>query len=327
MSRTKIAILAGLLIAAIGSGYAIGAAFFPRTSSTQPVGRTVLAQIPAARVVPIRASGPPGSDAPHTTISITPPPPSRDVPQRAPIGDGPLPSSAASPLIAESGAMLPSMTTPAGGARADRLPGPAHPGPATRTPQPQRPSSLGPVLPMRQVSGPSAPPGGRSGASTVPSTVYHPAAAQVSGNRGGDTSVVRPLNTAGNTQAESSGQVASVPTLSAAPPLGVTGGVTVPETASRGTTSPESTTNVPSAPALGATSGPAAERFHVQVGSFDVRPDADALAQRLEQHGYSTSVTKDAPYRVWVGGYLDRPTADRLVGALQQIGVTAMMVP
>ena len=65
----------------------------------------------------------------------------------------------------------------------------------------------------------------------------------------------------------------------------------------------------------------------MQVGTFDVRQDADALAQRLQKHGYSTSVTKDAPYRVWVGGYLDRPTADRLVNALQALGFAATMVP
>jgi cell division protein FtsN len=63
------------------------------------------------------------------------------------------------------------------------------------------------------------------------------------------------------------------------------------------------------------------------VGSFDVRQDADALAQQLEQHGYSTSVTKGAPYRVWVGGYLDRATANQLVSALRQIGVAATTVP
>jgi phage replication-related protein YjqB (UPF0714/DUF867 family) len=65
----------------------------------------------------------------------------------------------------------------------------------------------------------------------------------------------------------------------------------------------------------------------VQVGTFDVRQDADDLARRLQKHGYSTSVTQDAPYRVWVGGYLDRATADRLVSALQGLGFTATMVP
>ncbi|HYM68315.1 MAG TPA: SPOR domain-containing protein [bacterium] len=72
---------------------------------------------------------------------------------------------------------------------------------------------------------------------------------------------------------------------------------------------------------------PTSGRFHVQVGTFDVRQDADELAQRLQKRGYSTSVTTDAPYRVWVGGYLDRPTADRLVNALHALGFTATMVP
>jgi cell division septation protein DedD len=68
-------------------------------------------------------------------------------------------------------------------------------------------------------------------------------------------------------------------------------------------------------------------RFHVQLGSFDALKDADDLAQRLQRRGYSTSVTKDAPYRVWVGGYLDRATAERLVSTLQQLGYSATMVP
>jgi len=293
MHRTKIALLAGLFIAAIVSGYAMGAAFFPRTSPTEPVGSAVRAQVPVPGRVPIRAAGPPRPDVPPITLSV-PLAPTHDGPQPAPMLAGSHPSSATPPLSAASGVLPPSMANPGAGVRADRLPSPTH-GPAARTPQPQRPSSLGPVLPKRRVVGSSALAGGRSGVPTVRSNGTHPAG-HVSANPGGDIAIVRPSNTA-------------------------------PETASRGTMPPQSTSSVPSVPALVAISGSAAERFHVQVGSFDVRQDADALAQRLEQHWYSTSVTKDAPYRVWVGGYLDRPTANRLVSALQQIGVTATIVP
>ncbi len=65
----------------------------------------------------------------------------------------------------------------------------------------------------------------------------------------------------------------------------------------------------------------------MQAGVFDSAQEADALARRLQKDGYSTTISKDAPYRVWVGGYLDRPTAEQLIRNLQQVGFTATMVP
>jgi cell division protein FtsN len=69
-----------------------------------------------------------------------------------------------------------------------------------------------------------------------------------------------------------------------------------------------------------------AVRVHVQVGSFDERQNADALAIRLRAGGYAASVTNGPPYRVWVGGYLDPVTAQRLADGLKNLGLTPELV-
>jgi cell division protein FtsN len=69
----------------------------------------------------------------------------------------------------------------------------------------------------------------------------------------------------------------------------------------------------------------ATPRFHVQVGSFDERQNAAALALRLKSLGYAVTLVEGPPYRVWVGGYLDRDTAQRLAGNLEQAGFPAVL--
>ncbi|HLW60884.1 MAG TPA: SPOR domain-containing protein [bacterium] len=61
-------------------------------------------------------------------------------------------------------------------------------------------------------------------------------------------------------------------------------------------------------------------RFHVQVGSFDDRTNAEALVTQLRARGYAVTLVEGPPYRVWVGGYLDRGTAERLAANLQAAG-------
>ncbi len=68
-------------------------------------------------------------------------------------------------------------------------------------------------------------------------------------------------------------------------------------------------------------------RFHVQVGAFDERQNADALVLRIRSLGYAASVTDGPPYRVWVGGYLDRTTAERLAEHLKTAGFDAVLTP
>lgn len=70
-----------------------------------------------------------------------------------------------------------------------------------------------------------------------------------------------------------------------------------------------------------------AGRFHVQVGAFEQRQDAEALVLRLKSLGYAVTLTDGPPYRVWVGGYLDRATAERLAAYLHARGFDAVLTP
>lgn len=101
---------------------------------------------------------------------------------------------------------------------------------------------------------------------------------------------------------------------------------------------PSAAANPPSAsstpPASGGAAPPSAAeptavpgRFHVQVGDFQERLSADALATHLRTRGYAVTVTDEPPYRVWVGGYLDRATAERLAAYLRQSGLSPTLVP
>lgn len=72
---------------------------------------------------------------------------------------------------------------------------------------------------------------------------------------------------------------------------------------------------------------PTPNRFHVQVGAFDDRQNAEALRLRFRSMGYAVTVTDGPPYRVWVGAYLDRSTAQRLVDHLRAAGFEAVLSP
>jgi len=68
-------------------------------------------------------------------------------------------------------------------------------------------------------------------------------------------------------------------------------------------------------------------RFHVQVGAFDARQNAEALVLRLRALGYAVTLVDGPPYRVWVGGYVDQPTALRLADILGKAGFDAVLTP
>lgn len=72
---------------------------------------------------------------------------------------------------------------------------------------------------------------------------------------------------------------------------------------------------------------PTPNRFHVQVGAFDDRQNAEALRLRFRSMGYAVTVTDGPPFRVWVGAYLDRSTAQRLVEHLRAAGFEAVLSP
>jgi cell division protein FtsN len=65
----------------------------------------------------------------------------------------------------------------------------------------------------------------------------------------------------------------------------------------------------------------------VQVGTFDVAQNAQALALRVRALGYAVSVTPGPPYRVRVGGYVDRTTAEKLAANLHTSGFDALLTP
>jgi len=68
-------------------------------------------------------------------------------------------------------------------------------------------------------------------------------------------------------------------------------------------------------------------RYHVQVGTFDDRKGARALATRLEGLGFAARVVEGHPVRVWVGGFLDRRTAEDLRVHLETAGFEAALTP
>jgi len=68
-------------------------------------------------------------------------------------------------------------------------------------------------------------------------------------------------------------------------------------------------------------------RFHVQVGAFDTRQNAAALALRLRSLGYAVTLVEGPPYRVWVGGYVDGTTAQALADNLDKAGFPAILTP
>jgi cell division septation protein DedD len=92
------------------------------------------------------------------------------------------------------------------------------------------------------------------------------------------------------------------------------------------TTLPPGATPLVPAPPVSTPGAVLPGRYHVQVGSFDERQNADALAIRLRAGGYAATVTDGPPYRVWVGGYLDQVTATRLAAGLRDLGLTPELV-
>ncbi|HYM68707.1 MAG TPA: SPOR domain-containing protein [bacterium] len=92
------------------------------------------------------------------------------------------------------------------------------------------------------------------------------------------------------------------------------------------TPNPPASTPSPAPPPGSAVSQPVApSRFHVQVGAFDARQNAEALVLRLRSLGYAVTLVEGSPYRVWVGGYVDQTTAQRLADTLGKAGFDAVL--
>jgi tetratricopeptide (TPR) repeat protein len=84
-------------------------------------------------------------------------------------------------------------------------------------------------------------------------------------------------------------------------------------------------------PAVPGSGGEAPGRFTVQVGSFERRENAEALAGRLKAGGFPAFVTEAAVegrvyYRVRVGGYASREDARRELGVLEDAGFRGFVV-
>jgi len=356
MSPTRVLAFVGLFVAAVLVGYLAGAIIFPRPVRTgvltgvRPPQNTVASTYPvdsqsaSARHVP-----PPSVASSPTQNAVPPPPAAREVPPSAtasaippskplsakPVPAAPAPAGAGVAVVppASSRVQVPRVSGPA--PSGTLTPGPA---PQSRVQQSRRPQEQGPSVPANAGTPPaqaSTNPGGDLTVSIPISRSAPPPAGN--GTTPSRTAAQGPLPPAPSgvvspgPAPSSSGSSASTSSGAAAPQASgdststgvVSGGVTVPTAPPSG---PEASGTPP--PTSGTASpAPSPERFHVQVGSFDVRPEADQLARRLQQRGYSTAVTQDAPYRVWVGGYLDRSTAERLAQSLQQLGFAATLVP
>ena len=124
-------------------------------------------------------------------------------------------------------------------------------------------------------------------------------------------------------------QAATAPVRPEAPagPSAVPGLSPVPGTPA----GPGPSTGSPPAVAPGPTSTPLVpqlpSRFHVQVGAFDARQNAEALALRIKSLGYAVTLVEGPQFRVWVGGYLDRATAEQLAEHLRAAGFEAALTP
>ncbi|MGE5587819.1 MAG: SPOR domain-containing protein [Clostridia bacterium] len=66
--------------------------------------------------------------------------------------------------------------------------------------------------------------------------------------------------------------------------------------------------------------------YRVQVGEFDDRTGAEALARELGGAGYPGFVTGGAPYRVQVGAFAEKVNAERLAAEIEARGYSVVVV-
>jgi len=136
-----------------------------------------------------------------------------------------------------------------------------------------------------------------------------------------------------------SDDVGNVQDLAAAPGTDYTGGESVPTAvgSSESTVSSLSrssgTSQQSSQPSTGqpvqSSSVPAVTGglYKVQVGSFNSRDAAEAVAGELKRKGYSDAwVTPTVPHRVQVGAYANPDNASRIVKELESFGYTVYVV-
>lgn len=161
----------------------------------------------------------------------------------------------------------------------------------------------GPTMPSTASPGLSTPSGSESQSqpsplSPEPLSLGEPPA-------GGETREARPAAPSATPPEPPAGDLELVPAGPEIPVAPVKGG------------GPTTTPEIPALPS----------RFHVQVGSFDDRGNAETRVAELRARGYAVTLVEGPPYRIWVGGYLDRSTAERLAANLTAAGFDVTLSP
>ncbi len=68
-------------------------------------------------------------------------------------------------------------------------------------------------------------------------------------------------------------------------------------------------------------------QYHIQVGAFKYRQNAEILIAELRDRGFTGGLSEGELYRVWVGGPLERADAERLAATLQAAGFETFLSP
>jgi len=163
-----------------------------------------------------------------------------------------------------------------------------------------------------------SPPGQTPAAAPAPPT--GPSASGGASEPGPGTATVSPTVPAASGTGAAQGGATPAPTSPAPLPSAPEPGGPEPKTPGAAPASPAASVPPSAVP-------PAPSRFHVQVGVFAERQNADALLLRLRSLGYAVTLVEGPPYRVWVGGYIDRGTAVRLAQNLHTAGFDAVLTP
>jgi cell division protein FtsN len=68
-------------------------------------------------------------------------------------------------------------------------------------------------------------------------------------------------------------------------------------------------------------------RYHVQVGAFKYRKNAEDLLQQVRSQGFTGTLVEGPLFRVWVGQDLGRVDAEHLATDLQEAGFETFLSP
>ncbi|MCW2235993.1 SPOR domain-containing protein [Azospirillum canadense] len=291
--------IAAALVAAAGIGVAV--VLFDQSADVPPP-----APPPLIAAAPSTAA--PGGSSPALT--------------RAPAGQ-PEPLIARAPISTAPATTAPATTAPAPAAAPLVAPPPPAaalpqiPPPALKVPEPPpAPPATAPVEPtatMAPAATPAAAPEPAKAAAPLPAPVEEPTK---------PVPAAKPAETA-----ELQAMLApKAPTRApirpdAKPPAAAPAPVAPPQAAKPTVLTPPAVPSVPDG------------HFAVQVGTFQIAENADALLRRLRDGGYTAQVVDwtDAEQRSWhavrVGGYADRATAKRAADSLKaRMGLPALVV-